>query len=163
MLGGALWWCQGEWYKTHGMHGRLSLMIFVMLSGSLSCGSSVPGSTVSSIGFSPNPAVLSSGVCTSTAQIEEIAGQSLSIASANAVFTDSSGGRADFSFDAAELASVFGTLTIPAHGIATGSFRFDLASKGVKTPAEGTLVTIGVGLEGKITNFVGALRCEGSS
>jgi hypothetical protein len=145
------------------MHGRVFLMIFVIGSGSLSCGSSVPGSVVSSVGFSPNPAVLSNGVCVSTAQIEEIAGQSLSIASANAVFTDSAGGRAEFAFNADELVSIFGTLTIPSHGIATGSFRFDLASKGLKIPADGTLVTIGVGLDGKITNFVGALRCEGSS
>jgi hypothetical protein len=126
------------------------------------CGSSGSGPGVSTATFSPNPSVVSAGLCASDLTVQEISGNALSLVSMDAVFTDEAGKRADYSYDAAGLASAFGSVSIPAKGALTGSFSFDLGSTGLSFPATGTVVLIGAGPVGTVTHFVGELSCNRS-
>ena len=114
---------------------------------------------VSPIEFSPNPASVVSGVCVSSAQIVDISGQSVTLISLQAEFTDQSGTKADFTLNANELKAILDSPVIIANGTANGSFSFDLGSKGLTSTADGSIVIVGAGGADAI-QYVGALRCE---
>jgi hypothetical protein len=115
---------------------------------------------VSPVEFDPDPASVAAGVCTATARIQEIAGIPANIVSATAVFEDGDGTRGEFVFDADRLSSILDSQTLPAHGSVTGTFSFDLGSKGLKTPCDGTMVAVGAGSGAAVSHYVGTLRCQ---
>jgi hypothetical protein len=126
----------------------------------LSCGSFVPSGGISPVEFDPDPAVVASGACSSTARIVETAGVSADLVSITVAFRDADGGRGEFLFDAGSLSSVLDSLSLPPHGSVTGTFSFDLGSKGLKVPCEGTMVAVGVAKGAAVSHYVGAFRCE---
>ncbi|MFH1262661.1 MAG: hypothetical protein V1495_04355 [Pseudomonadota bacterium] len=144
------------------MRGRGAIWILLAASGAASCGKGTSASGISSVTFSPNPATVASGICTSTATIAEISGHSMSLVSLEVFFTGADGAKTDFALDSIQLEAQFGSLTIPANGTVSGSLSFDLGSKGVKLPAAGTVVAIGTGRGGAVTDFIGSLSCNGS-
>ena len=141
---------------------RILPILFVSVGFSFwSCGSNTSTNQTASMLFSPNPGTVASGVCTSKGQITEMSGTALSFLSSEALFTDGNNQTGRFTLDATALSSIFGSGILPAHGAVTGSFSFDLNSKGLALPSNGTVVVIGTG-NGVVITFVGTLQCTGS-
>jgi hypothetical protein len=111
--------------------------------------------------FSPNPAPLAGGVCTSEARIVNITGRSSSLLALTARFTDASGGDVSFSYGVEELAALLPgqNVVLPAKGALVAPLSFDLGAAGLTSPAEGVVVMAGGGTSG-VVQFVGSLRCE---
>ena len=134
-------------------------LFILLIWGVLNCGGSEVGSTVSTIEFNPNPATLSSGICTSQAAIVALSGEDVTLVSLTANFMDPNGMKTEIQMNTEELTNVLSTNVLPGRSLTQGSFSFDLSSDGLISPADGVVVILGVGTGGS-TQFVGNLRCE---
>ena len=132
--------------------------VAALLSAS-SCGKNTEVGTLA-LEFLPNPASVSAGTCTSEATLVSVFPESVTLVSLSIQFSGADGGSAVYTLDAAELNDRFGSIFVAGSSAARGTLTFDLGAEGVKTPAEGTAVVIGLQSEGTV-QFVGTLRCEG--
>ncbi|HLG20491.1 MAG TPA: hypothetical protein VI895_11845 [Bdellovibrionota bacterium] len=134
-----------------GMGSLLGLLV--------QCGGGGLSSSSSEIEFAPNPALASSGTCSSEARMVALSGSSVTLVSLWAMFVDPQGHSAQYTLDANQLGSLIGSVELPGHSTVVAPLSFDLAGQGLTVPADGTVVVIGVGSAGA-THFVGSLRCE---
>lgn len=112
------------------------------------------------ITFDPNPAFLSSGICTAKVKLIGDSSQDVTLLGAQITLIDGNDPEISVSYTDIDIADVFERIFVTMNGFVEGELSIDGPARGINGPFDAYFIVFGSAVNGYSRNFLGYLECN---